>query len=138
MGGGFYPFALLLRRSHSTKELEYRTTESTRQAVATGVFTEEFTEYSLPPLAGHPTHVAVERGPSAHHLLIGYDGLIGLAFEIESVEGWHAVMLSFEGDDRQKRRRAPNLTAAKQTERERVRRHRFRRARTRTSTRRTC
>jgi len=62
----------------------------------------------------------MERGPSAHHLLIGYNGLIGLAFEVESVEGWHAVMLSFEGDNRQKRRRAPNLTAATRTARKRA------------------
>jgi hypothetical protein len=87
----------LTRRSHSAKELENRTAEAPSNAVAPRVFAEEFTEYSLPPFAGHLAHVAVERGPASLHLQIGDDGLIGLAFEIESVEGWHAVMLSLGG-----------------------------------------
>ena len=93
LGGGLHGF-VGLTCSQSTKELEDRTTEAADHAVAPGIFTEEFTQDSLPPLTRHPSHVVVERGPASHHLLIGHHGLIGLAFEIESVEGWHAVMLS--------------------------------------------
>jgi hypothetical protein len=51
-------------------------------------------EHSLPPRTGHSSHVTVERRPAKLHLVVGDYRLIGLAFEVESFEGWHAVMLS--------------------------------------------
>jgi hypothetical protein len=36
----------------------------------------------------------VKGGPTPLHFLVRYDWLIGLALEVESFEGWHAVMLS--------------------------------------------
>jgi hypothetical protein len=45
-------------------------------------------------MARHVAHEVVKMVPPTLHLLVGYDGLIGLAFEVESLEGWHAVILS--------------------------------------------
>jgi hypothetical protein len=82
---------LAARRSHSTKELENWPTESTRDPVTLRVLAQKFTQYALPPLARHQVHVVVEGGPATLHFLIGDDGLIRFAGEVESLEGWHAV-----------------------------------------------
>jgi hypothetical protein len=82
------------RRTQSSSCLEQRATEAASHSVAPGVFAEQLTEDLLPPRAGHLSHVTVERCPPKLHLVIGDYRLIRLAVEVESFEGWHAVMLS--------------------------------------------